>query len=82
MKAMISPWKYVVWKSSAQEENLGVPKILIEKPAAPKTLQFVSCKPSNKEQFQVNWARTDSYPMSTIPYIQRMLNDHVKNQNK
>jgi hypothetical protein len=37
---------------------------------------------ANKEHFQVNWARTDSYRMSTIPYIQRKLNDHVKNQKK
>ena len=35
-----------------------------------------------KEVVEVNWARTDSYRMSTIPYIQQMLNDHVKNQKK
>ena len=41
----------------------------------------VASKPSherkNKEHFTVNWARTDSYRTSAIPYIQRMLNDYV-----
>ena len=35
-----------------------------------------------KEQFQVNWARTESYRMSSIPYIQRMLNEYVRSQQK
>ena len=35
-----------------------------------------------QEHFKVNMARTDSYRMSAIPYIQRKLNEHVKNQNK
>ena len=35
-----------------------------------------------KEHFQVNWARTDSYHMSTVPYIQRLLNNHVRQQNQ
>ena len=35
-----------------------------------------------KEHFQVNWARTDSYRMSTVPYIQRLLNEHVRLQNQ
>ena len=30
----------------------------------------------SKETFIVNWARTDHYQMSTIPYCQRLLNDH------
>ena len=34
----------------------------------------------NPEHFQVNWAKTDSYRMSAIPYIQRMLNEYVKSQ--
>ena len=29
------------------------------------------------EPFQVNFARTDAYKDSTIPYCQRLLNDHV-----
>ena len=29
-----------------------------------------------KEKFEVNWARTDSYKNSTIPYCQRLLNKH------
>ena len=36
----------------------------------------------NREHFTVNWARTDSYRMSAVPYIQRMLNKHVKDQQK
>ena len=32
------------------------------------------------EHFKVNWAKSESYRMSAIPYIQRMLNQHVKNQ--
>ena len=35
----------------------------------------------NSEHFRVNWARTDSYRMSAIPYIQRKLNDYVRKQN-
>ena len=31
----------------------------------------------SKETFIVNWARTDAYKTSTIPYCQRLLNDHV-----
>ena len=36
----------------------------------------------NQEHFQVNMAKTDSYKMSTIPYIQRKLNEYVRNQCK
>ena len=35
-----------------------------------------------REHFQVNWARTDSYRMSSVPYIQRLLNEHVRQQNQ
>ena len=35
-----------------------------------------------REHFQVNWAKTESYRMSTVPYIQRMLNEHVIQQRK
>ena len=34
----------------------------------------------NSEHFRVNWAKTDSYRMSAIPYIQRQLNDYVRRQ--
>jgi hypothetical protein len=34
------------------------------------------------EHFLVNKARKDSHKLSAIPYIQRKLNDHVKNQKK
>ena len=34
----------------------------------------------NMEHFTVNWARTESYRMSTVPYVQRMLNQYVKDQ--
>ena len=36
----------------------------------------------NREHFQVNWARTDSYRMSAVPYMQRLLNSYVKQQKK
>jgi hypothetical protein len=36
----------------------------------------------NTEHFKVNWAKSESYRMSAIPYIQRMLNEYVKNQQK
>ena len=36
----------------------------------------------NQEYFQVNKAKTYSYRLSTVPYIQRKLNEHVRNQNK
>ena len=36
----------------------------------------------SQEHFVVNKAKTDSYKLSAIPYIQRKLNDHVKNQKK
>ena len=34
----------------------------------------------NREHFQVNWAKTESYRMSAVPYIQRLLNEYVKKQ--
>ena len=36
----------------------------------------------NSEHFQVNRAKSESYRKSTIPYIQRMLNEHVRNQKR
>ena len=30
----------------------------------------------SKEIVEVNWARTEAYRMSTIPYCQRLLNEH------
>ena len=33
------------------------------------------------EHFTVNWARSDSYRTSAIPYIQRMLNNYVNSQS-
>ena len=34
----------------------------------------------SSEHFKVNWAKSESYRMSAIPYIQRMLNQYVKSQ--
>ena len=31
---------------------------------------------NTREVFEVTWARTDTYMMSTIPYCQRLLNEH------
>jgi hypothetical protein len=36
----------------------------------------------SSEHFLVNFARTDSYRDSAIPYIQRMLNNYVQNQQR
>ena len=36
----------------------------------------------NREHFKVNKANSESYSKSTIPYIQRMLNEYVKSQQK
>ena len=33
-----------------------------------------------KEVVEVNWARTDAYRMSTIPYCQRLLNEHFNSK--
>ena len=33
----------------------------------------------NGNKFKVNFARTSSYKNSSIPYIQKMLNDYFKN---
>ena len=35
---------------------------------------------SNREHFTVNWARTDSYRISAVPHIQRLLNQYVKDR--
>ena len=37
---------------------------------------------SNREHFTVNMAKTDSYKDSAVPYIQRILNAHVKSQRQ
>jgi hypothetical protein len=34
------------------------------------------------EHFTVNWAKSESYRQSAIPYIQRMLNEHVVSQQR
>ena len=36
----------------------------------------------NKEHFIVNWAKSESYRQSAIPYIQRMLNEYVCSQQR
>ena len=50
-------------------------------PVNPSVLSEYQNTP-NREHFQVNWAKTDSYRMSAVPYIQRLLNEHVRNQRK
>ena len=47
----------------------------------PVNPQVILNQPS-REHFQVNWAKTESYRMSAVPYIQRMLNDYVKQQKQ
>ena len=34
----------------------------------------------SREHFQVNWAKTESYKKLAVPYIQRLLNEYVKNR--
>ena len=36
----------------------------------------------NRESFEVNFARTESYRKSAIPYCQRILNKHFQSQAK
>ena len=36
----------------------------------------------NNEHFKVNWAKSESYRHSAIPYIQRQLNEYVKKQQR
>ena len=36
---------------------------------------------ASKEMFEVNWARTESYRKSAIPFCQRLLSDHFKSGN-
>ena len=38
------------------------------------------CKNHRREPFYVNYARTEDYRMSAIPYCQRLLNSHFKNK--
>ena len=46
-------------------------------PVNPETSQT-----RNREHFTVNWAKSESYKNSAIPYIQRKLNAYVWNQKK
>ena len=47
----------------------------------PVNPQVILNQPS-REHFHVNWAKTESYRMSAVPYIQRMLNEYVKKQKQ
>ena len=37
---------------------------------------------TNKEKYKVNKTRTELYKMSTMPYLQRKLNDYSSKNNK
>ena len=50
-------------------------------PVNPK-LQTDTLFTRNREHFTVNKAKSESYRMSAIPYIQRMLNEYVQNQKR
>ena len=39
------------------------------------------CHDRGREHFQVNYARTEDYRMSAVPYCQRLLNAHFKNKS-
>ena len=62
--------------------NFGLKSLLhpVHSEIFPVNPQLDSQNTRNQEHFTVNWARTDSYRMSAVPYIQRMLNDYVNNQ--
>ena len=46
----------------------------------PLNTRLVGQFQETKETFEVNWARTETYRMSTIPYCQRLLNKHFNTQ--
>ena len=62
--------------------NYGLKSLLhpVHSEMFPVNPQLDAQNTRNQEHFTVNWARTDSYRMSAVPYIQRMLNDYVNNQ--
>ena len=49
-------------------------------PVNPQVFSKPSHESTNKEHFIVNWAKSESYKTSAIPYIQRMLNEYVIGQ--
>ena len=49
-------------------------------PVNPQVFSKPSHERTNKEHFIVNWAKSESYKTSAIPYIQRMLNEYVSGQ--
>ena len=49
-------------------------------PVNPQVHSKPSHERTNKEHFIVNWAKTESYRTSAVPYIQRMLNEYVTGQ--
>ena len=61
--------------------NYGLKSLLhpVHSDMFPVNPQLDAQNTRNQEHFTVNWARTDSYRMSAVPYIQRMLNDYVNN---
>ena len=36
----------------------------------------------NREHFKVNFARTNAYKNSAVPFCQRLLNDHHRNKDQ
>ena len=64
--------------------NFGLKSLLhpVHAKMFPINPQLDSHDTRNQEHFTVNWAGSESYGESAIPYIQRMLNEYVKNQNK
>jgi hypothetical protein len=62
--------------------NFGLKSLLhpVHSKMFPVNPQLDNCNTRNQEHFTVNWARTESYRTSAVPYIQRMLNEYVNNQ--
>ena len=66
--------------------NFGLKSLLhpIHSEMFPVNQQTLTNQDRNRdsEHFRVNWAKSDSYKSSAIPYIQRILNEYVRNQQR
>ena len=64
--------------------NFGLKSLLhpVHTKMFPINPQLDSHDTRNQEHFTVNWAGSESYRKSAIPYIQIMLNKYVKNHNR
>ena len=82
LMVMILPWRHVAYKILAAGGKTDawnmVLKVQSKKIQVKPHVKDNTLDTSNSEHFKVNWAKTDSYRMSAIPYIKKMLNEYVK----